>query len=337
MRILVLLGVLLLAGCQRLMAPPVDGPGAMLVLEIDRDAFRIQQVRALSTNVREELRRQPMIILEPVGGRKVVGNHVVITPNDPANLAAAKERLGAIGIDVKDGEPGRSLEVGVSEERINAELEYARGKSVEAVERRLEQAGFSRVLFEGTSGPIVVRVPGLTDPKELASLARLLTASGDLSLNLVDEEAVADDYQIGVEKNGRIALVDEGWGQPLVIMTDPIVTAADVAGASQSYDTSNHPSISFQLNDAGTARFARATEANVGRRFAIVFGGHIVSAPNIRSPITKGTGTIEGNFTVEKAQDMATVMRSKPLPAPLRVLRTQIYQSAPKLQTPPKQ
>src|SRR5690349_11980297 len=125
MRILVLLGVLLLAGCQRLMAPPVDGPGAMLVLEVDRDAFRIQQVRALSTNVREELRRQPMIILEPVGGRKVVGNHVGITPNDPANLAAAKERLGAIGIDVKDGEPGRSLEVGVSEERINAELEYA--------------------------------------------------------------------------------------------------------------------------------------------------------------------------------------------------------------------
>ena len=43
----------------------------------------------------------------------------------------------------------------------------------------------------------------------------------------------------------------------------------------------------------------------------------IISAPQIREPILGGTGQISGNFTFQSATDLALLLRSGALPAPL--------------------
>jgi protein-export membrane protein SecD len=62
------------------------------------------------------------------------------------------------------------------------------------------------------------------------------------------------------------------------------------------------------------------TEENVGRRLAIVLDGVIQSAPVIKTRIGGGRGIIEGGFGVEEAKDLALVLRSGALPAPLKVV-----------------
>ena len=46
----------------------------------------------------------------------------------------------------------------------------------------------------------------------------------------------------------------------------------------------------------------------------------IVSAPQIREPILGGNGQISGNFTLESASDLALLLRSGSLPAPLNII-----------------
>ena len=67
-------------------------------------------------------------------------------------------------------------------------------------------------------------------------------------------------------------------------------------------------------------KFGDLTSKNVGKRFAIVLDGEVISAPVIREAITGGSGQISGNFTFETASDLAVLLRAGALPAPLTIL-----------------
>jgi preprotein translocase subunit SecD len=70
----------------------------------------------------------------------------------------------------------------------------------------------------------------------------------------------------------------------------------------------------------GAKRFGEATQENVGRPFAIVLDGEVISAPVIREPILGGQGVISGDFTVQEANDLALLLRAGALPAPLTIV-----------------
>jgi preprotein translocase subunit SecD len=80
------------------------------------------------------------------------------------------------------------------------------------------------------------------------------------------------------------------------------------------------PVVTFRFNAVGTRQFARLTGEKVGAPFAVVLDGVVLSAPVIREPILGGSGQISGNFTVESANDLAILLRSGALPAPLTVV-----------------
>jgi SecD/SecF fusion protein len=93
-----------------------------------------------------------------------------------------------------------------------------------------------------------------------------------------------------------------------------------LTGASAGHDENNLPDINFAFNGQGSKRFAEATAQNLGKQFAIVLDGRIISAPVIQSAITGGSGRITGNFTEESAHSLALLLKSGALPAPLNIV-----------------
>ena len=82
----------------------------------------------------------------------------------------------------------------------------------------------------------------------------------------------------------------------------------------------NEPIVSFRFNTVGAREFARMTGEKVGMPMAVVLDGVVLAAPIIREPILGGSGQISGNFTVESANDLAMLLRSGALPAPLTII-----------------
>jgi len=80
------------------------------------------------------------------------------------------------------------------------------------------------------------------------------------------------------------------------------------------------PDIDFSLTEDGRARFAAATAANIGRRFAIVLDGVILSAPTVQSEIAGGRVQIISNFTIESSRALAESMRAYKDDLPLKVV-----------------
>jgi len=94
-----------------------------------------------------------------------------------------------------------------------------------------------------------------------------------------------------------------------------------LSDASAGFDPeTREPVVNFRFDRAGAREFAAITEANVGRPFAIVLDGKVLSAPVIREPITGGSGQISGSFTVQEAGTLSALLRAGALPAKLTVI-----------------
>jgi len=89
--------------------------------------------------------------------------------------------------------------------------------------------------------------------------------------------------------------------------------------ASAGIDQNNRPAVNFALNTVGARKFGNVTGENIGRPFAIILDGQVVSAPVIQSQIF-GNGQITGDFTVAETNELALILRAGALPAPLIVM-----------------
>ncbi|MDQ7779413.1 MAG: protein translocase subunit SecD, partial [Planctomycetota bacterium] len=99
-----------------------------------------------------------------------------------------------------------------------------------------------------------------------------------------------------------------------------LVTGASIAQAYRGHDEFGKSEIHLEFDKEGKLKFADVTERNVGRRLAIVLDGVVQSAPRIDEPIPSGQARIRGKFTPDDASNLAIVLRSGKLPAPLEVV-----------------
>jgi SecD/SecF fusion protein len=94
-------------------------------------------------------------------------------------------------------------------------------------------------------------------------------------------------------------------------MEASVLHAGDMADAVAGIDPrTNFPIVKFRFNASGTNTFAMFTRNNVGRPFAIVVDGRVVTAPVIQEAILGGEGQIHGGFTSDGAAQLAARIRS---------------------------
>jgi preprotein translocase subunit SecD len=84
------------------------------------------------------------------------------------------------------------------------------------------------------------------------------------------------------------------------------------------------PQIDFELTPDAAKRFGDTTRENIGHRLAIILDKELYSAPVIQSAIETGYGQITGSYTLESAQELATVMQYA-LPVPVTVVDAKTF------------
>lgn len=98
----------------------------------------------------------------------------------------------------------------------------------------------------------------------------------------------------------------------------------NVADAAQDFDERGRAAIRMVMTPVGERIWADLTAENVGKPIAITLDDKVYSAPVVNAPITGGVSQITGSFSVQAAQDLATILRSGKLPAPAKILQEQI-------------
>ena len=184
-------------------------------------------------------------------------------------------------------------------------------QALEIVRRRIDEVGTNEpnILRRGTDR-IIVELPGLDDPMRIKSL---LGKTASLTFRFIIQN---EEPSFGSEK-----LVFEDGSEEAIVSKRIILSGDNLIDANPGMDNQNNETIvSFSLDRAGAKRFAKATASGIGKRLAIVLDGKIISAPVIRDAIIGGSGQISGDFTFQSATDLALLLRSGALPAPLNII-----------------
>ncbi len=184
-------------------------------------------------------------------------------------------------------------------------------QAIEIVRRRVDEVGTNEpnILKRGNDR-ILVELPGLDDPGRIKSL---LGKTANLSFQFITQNS---EESFGTEK-----LKFEDETEEAIVSKRIILSGDNLVDAKPTMDTqSNETVVSFTLDRVGAKKFAKATSTGVGKRLAIILDGKIISAPSVREPIIGGSGQISGDFTFQSATDLALLLRSGALPAPLSII-----------------
>lgn len=300
--------------------------GSYLLLEVNTAALRAERLTNTVEDVRTLLRDQQIEFSE----LQLANGEISVRITDPAQLAAATKALrgnlgaalaGAPGgrdVSITQGQDGR-IRVAFVQEALNAEAARAVEQSIEIIRRRIDELGTREptILRQGVNR-IVVQAPGESNPERLKSV---IGQTAKLTFQMVDESVPLNEAVAGRVPPGSVLLpYQEGVPNVLMVRKRSLVTGEMLTDAQQSFDSqSGQAVVTFRFNGVGARRFGDATASNIGKRFAIVLDGKIISAPVIQSAITGGSGQITGNFTAESANDLAVLLRAGALPAPLTV------------------
>ncbi|MCI2081860.1 MAG: protein translocase subunit SecDF [Bacteroidales bacterium] len=98
-----------------------------------------------------------------------------------------------------------------------------------------------------------------------------------------------------------------------------------ITNASVYYNNmTGSPEVDMTMNSEGAARWKTITGQNIGHQVAVVMDGTVYSYPNVQSEISGGRSQITGQFTQEESQDLANVLKSGKLSAPVHIVQEQV-------------
>ncbi len=306
--------------------------GSHLVWEVDGESLKKTLITQLRGDVRQRLwterRIRHTISVRPDGS-------VIVNIKDPDKLEQAQEALKELAQPVQVGffgAGGTAPEIEIERQGTRFVLRYSQAgldnrvrsaveQAIEVIRRRLDELGMTEATIQQQGAErIIVQAPGMKDPE---TLKRAVGKTARLTFQLLCD--VQPSGQTGERPPpGCVALPDENdpnriyWVKTSRRAT---VEGADLVDAQPAFDgQTGEPVVTFRFNQTGALKFARLTQANVGKPFAIILDGKVVSAPVIQTPILGGSGQISGRFTVEETRLLAIVLRSGALPARLVIV-----------------
>ncbi|HJR61292.1 MAG TPA: protein translocase subunit SecD [Vicinamibacterales bacterium] len=206
-------------------------------------------------------------------------------------------------------------------------------QALETIDRRVNELGVAEPnisRYGQSQDQIMVQLPGVSD---VARAKEIIRNTALLELKIVEggpaptREALLQPHNGQVPENLEVvsgAAESGASGTDFYLVRKVAgVTGADLRGASPTMDEYNRPAVRFLLTGDGARKFGRVTGENINRLLAIILDGRVQSAPRIEGRITD-EGRITGSFTNDEVADLALVLRSGALPAPMSYLEERI-------------
>jgi preprotein translocase subunit SecD len=203
------------------------------------------------------------------------------------------------------------------------------GKTAQLEFRISDDADTTLTHFTDLPAGVTLDWEHFTGPGDASVSAPYLTSKDRTALEQYLKDKAPRDHSIAIgriESRPGVAPVYRTW----MLDKKQGLTGEYITDARVAFDNTpgegNRPYVSLTFNKTGADLFGALTKANIKRRMAIVLDDTVDSAPTIQSEIPDGNcritlgGLKPVNEVLSDAKDLALVLKSGALPAPVRIL-----------------
>ncbi len=287
--------------------------GSNLLLQVQVDDVIKERMGTIEDSVRQVLRENKIRYQNLRAGENDVT--VKIENINSRNKAMAAFRKIEDGLNVEETADD-TVRISYTDLALAQLKRKIVDQSIEIVRRRIDELGTKEPVIQSQGvDRIVVQLPGLQNPEYVKTL---LGKTAKLSFHMVDSNTTSADARRGKLSNAS-RIVPGADGGSYVINRKPVVSGENLIDTQPAFQE-GEAVVSFKFDSIGGKKFGEVTKNNIGEKLAIVLDNEVISAPTIQGAILGGSGVITGSFTVKSANDLALLLRSGALPAPLEVL-----------------
>ncbi|MFA5271586.1 MAG: protein translocase subunit SecD, partial [Candidatus Omnitrophota bacterium] len=195
-----------------------------------------------------------------------------------------------------------------------SKLSDAMGGAIEKIRNRIDSFGVKEtsINVQGDNS-ILIQLPGVVDRDIINKLREV----GKLEFKLVEDNK--EKIEQAIKGNVPEGYELKDYKGPALIHKNASLTGSDLSQSFVGFDSYGIANVRLQFTSEGAGKFAKVTEDNVNKQLAILLDGKIMSAPSIREPILSGQAEISGDFSLDEARSIVSVLNSGALPIPLIV------------------
>ncbi|MFH1561257.1 MAG: protein translocase subunit SecD [Patescibacteria group bacterium] len=177
----------------------------------------------------------------------------------------------------------------------------------ENIERRVNFFGISEASVKtsrfGSDYRLLVEMPGVAEVQQAVALVGQMAELDFRQIVELPPEATAS------------ATIYDLFGK------ETGLTGRHLLGATVAFNPqTGQPEVSLEFNPEGKDLFAKITSESVGQPLAIFLDNVLLSAPQVKEPITDGRAVISGDFDLKEAKGMVSQLKAGALPVPIELI-----------------
>ncbi len=292
--------------------------GVHFLMQVDMRAAVDKRLDTLASDIRTLLREKN---IRHTGINKTPTSIEIRFRDAETRAKAADEIRGQVReLTLRDEGAGDNLSI-VATLSPAAQKEIqdnALKQNITTLHNRVNELGVAEpVIQQQGADRIVVQLPGVQD---VARAKQILGRTATLEIRMVDQEAMAAGLPGAITVPERKA---GGVVTPTPLKREVVVTGNQLNGASATLDQNQRPAVSVRLDEAGGRAMRAITRDNIGKLMAIVLyekgKGEAISVARIQGEFGNQF-QITGSFTVQETSDLALLIRSGSLAAPMEII-----------------
>jgi len=292
--------------------------GVHFLLEVDMRAAADKRLETFSSDIRTLLREKN---LRHAGITKT-GDVIEVRFREVDTRARAADlirgQIAELTLREEGAGPDYVLYATLSQAAQREIQDSAIKQNISTLHNRVNELGVAEPVIQRQGADrIVVQLPGVQD---VARAKQLLGRTATLEIRMVDQQAMAAGSGGALTVPERKA---DGSITQVPLRREVVVTGDQLNNAAATFDQNQRPAVSVRLDEAGGRAMRAVTRDNIGKLMAIVLyekgKGEAVSVATIQGEFGNQF-QITGNFTVQDTADLALLIRSGSLAAPMEII-----------------
>lgn len=293
--------------------------GVHFTMQVDMNAAIEKHLDRYAGDIRRQLRQAKI----RSGGISKQGQTLVVPFQDEADAERALPELRTYLPEATFTHEGRRVTISLSEQAWAKVRDDAVKQNITTLHKRVNELGVAEpVIQQAGADRIVVQLPGVQDT---AKAKDIIGRTATLEVRMVSNDpAQTEAAMMGNVPPGFELLPMVGSHRSVLVSKQVELTGDNINDSQQSYDDKNQPGVSVSFDSTGSAIFADLTRNNVGKVMAMVLieqgKAEVVTAPIINQAILGGRTIISGSMNIAEANDIALLLRSGSLAAPMNII-----------------